>query len=64
MAIITEDECLPDVVELWIAAEQAGFYGFVYLERERILMAYLPNSTNIEDDRVPVSWDMYEMTED
>lgn len=62
MAIVSIDEVPERVRFLWRTAESVGFCDSIYMEESGDLMASLPNST-FEDDRVPVSLDMYEIRE-
>ena len=60
MSTIRKHECPVNIQELWDAAEKIGFGDFIWMPEHNVLMASPPNA-HIEDDRVPISWDMYEM---
>ena len=60
MAIISITDCPIGVKKLWRIAEICGFSDFIYMADGDVLMGSLPNST-IDDDRVPISLDMYEI---
>lgn len=60
LSTIEKSKCPPEIQRLWEAAEKRGFGDFLWMATHNVLMASLPNAT-IEDDRVPVTWDMYEM---
>lgn len=60
MSTMQKHECPVGIQELWDAAEKIGFSDFLWMPTHNVLMANLPNA-HLEDDRVPISWDMYEM---
>lgn len=60
MSTTQKHECPTEIQALWNAAEKIGFSDFLWMPKHNVLMASLPNA-HLEDDRVPITWDMYEM---
>ena len=64
MAITTIDACPNDIQNLWRAAEFIGFSDFIYMAKENVLMGSpFTEKPQLEDDRVPITWDMSEFDE-
>lgn len=60
MSTMQKHECPTEIQALWNAAEKIGFSDFLWMPEHNALMASLPNA-HLEDDRLPITWDMYEM---